>query len=90
MARTGQVPASPAADFPIYGLDLSWPGARWLDSCGDVIGEQVRWVRLAHQSLDTDSMIMVETHSRLLTDADADSPGSDLFNRWLSLPRSTW
>jgi hypothetical protein len=32
-------------------------------------------VRLAHQSLDTDSMIMVETHSRLLTDADAGQSG---------------
>ena len=69
MALTGQVPASPAADFPVYGLDTSWPGGRWLDSFGDVIGEEVRWVRLAHQSLDTGSMIMVETHSRLLTDA---------------------
>jgi hypothetical protein len=75
MALTGQVPASPSAGFPLYGLDMSWPGARWLDSFGEVIGEEVRWVRLAHQSLDTGAMILVETHSRPLTGARVSGSG---------------
>jgi len=71
MTRSGQIPASPAAAFPVYGLDASWPGARWLDSYGDTLGDEVRWVRLAHQSQESGAMVMVETHSRPLTDAEA-------------------
>jgi hypothetical protein len=71
MTRSGQIPASPPAAFPVYGLDASWPGTRWLDSFGDLLGEQVRWVRLAHQSPESGAMIMVQTHSRPLTDAEA-------------------
>jgi hypothetical protein len=66
-----QMLPSPPPDFPVYGLDASYPGARWLESFGDATGDEVRWVRLAHQSLDAGSMIMVETHSRALTDAQA-------------------
>jgi hypothetical protein len=55
-------------DFSVYGLDVSWPGARWLDSFGDQIGDPPRWVRLSHQSVDGDSLIMVESYSRPVTD----------------------
>ena len=70
------VPASPPACFPLYGLDGSWPGARWLDSFGDALGDVVRWIRLAHWTRlappgrETGELIMVETHSRPLTDAE--------------------
>jgi len=83
MAQTTPGASRPAA-FPVYGLDGAWSGARWLDSFGPAIGEEICWVRLAHQgatadsmltdsmltdSMLTDSMMMVETHSRPLTDA---------------------
>ena len=65
---SGRVPTSPPFDFPVYGLDASWPGARWLDSFGDQVGDPPRWVRLSHQSVDGDSLIMVETCFRPVTD----------------------
>ena len=61
---SGWVPTSPPIGFPVYGLDDLWPGARWLDSFGDQVGEPPRWVRLAHQSMHGDSLIMVESYSR--------------------------
>jgi hypothetical protein len=65
---SGWVPTSPPIGFPVYGLDRSWPGARWLDSFGDQVGDPPRWVRLAHQSADGESLIMVESYSRPATD----------------------
>ena len=65
---SGRVPTSPPFGFPVYGLDGSWPGTRWLDSFGDQVGDPPRWVRLSHQSADGDSLIMVETYSRPVTD----------------------
>lgn len=62
------VPTSPPFDFSVYGLDALWPGARWLDSFGDQVGDPPRWVRLSHQSVDGDSLIMVESSSRPVTD----------------------
>jgi len=46
MARTTQIPAAPPAEFPIYGLDASWPGARWLDSYGDAAAAAIVLVNL--------------------------------------------
>jgi hypothetical protein len=66
-----EVVPSPPVTFPVYGLDRSWSGSRWLDSFGDAMGDEVRWVRLAHQSADADALIMVETWSRPLTDSAA-------------------
>jgi hypothetical protein len=60
---------SPPVDFALYGLDASWPGARWLETFGDAIGNPVLWVSLGHQSLDGGSLIYVETFSRPRTDA---------------------
>src|SRR5215469_1407206 len=65
---SGWVPTSPPIGFPVYGLDGSWSGARWLDSLGDRVGDRPRWVRLAHQGVDCDSLIMVESYSRPVTD----------------------
>jgi hypothetical protein len=60
---------SPSADFPVYGLDASWPGTRWLESFGDAIGDPLHWVSLGHLGPDGGSLILVETHSRARTDA---------------------
>jgi hypothetical protein len=65
---SGWVPTSPAFDFPVYGLDASWPGARWLDSFGDQVGDPPRWARLSHQGVDGELLIMVESYSRPVTD----------------------
>ncbi len=65
---SGWVPTSPAIGFPVYGLDGSWPGTRWLDSFGDQIGDPPRWVTLGHQSADGESLILVATYSRPATD----------------------
>jgi hypothetical protein len=68
---SGWVPTSPSVAFPVYGLDVSWPGARWLDLFGDEIGDPPRWVALGHESVDGQSLIMVNTYSGLPTDAQA-------------------
>jgi hypothetical protein len=34
MSRPGQLIPVPPVDFPVYGLDDAWPGARWLESFG--------------------------------------------------------
>jgi hypothetical protein len=57
--------------FPVYGLDVSWPGPRWLDLFGDEIGDPPRWVTLGHASADGQSLIMVNTYSGRPTDAQA-------------------
>ncbi|HEX4087621.1 MAG TPA: hypothetical protein VHZ33_02830 [Trebonia sp.] len=68
---SGWSPTSPPVDFHVYGLAASWPGARWLDGFGDEIGDPPRWVRLAHESADGASLIMVNTYSAPPTDAQA-------------------
>jgi hypothetical protein len=69
VTHSREISPSPPVTFPVYGLDGSWTGSRWLDGFGDRIGDEVRWVRLAHQDLETGTLIMVETHSGPLTDA---------------------
>jgi hypothetical protein len=66
-----EIAPSPPVTFRVYGLDGSWTGSRWLDGFGDRIGDEVRWVGLAHQDLETGALITVETHSRPLTDIQA-------------------
>jgi hypothetical protein len=68
---SGWVPTSPPVAFPVYGLDGSWPGARWLDLFGDQIGDPPRWVALGHETADGQSLIMVNTYSGRPTDARA-------------------
>jgi hypothetical protein len=60
----GLIAPSPPVDFPVYGLDPSWPGSRWLESVGDLIGDPVSWVSLGHRSLDGESTVLVETFSQ--------------------------
>jgi hypothetical protein len=67
--RPGPLSPSPPADFPLYGLEPSRPGSRWLESFGDSIGDPVRWVSLGHRSLDNESTVFVETFSRQRADA---------------------
>ena len=71
MTRSREISPAPPAAFPVYGLDASWSGARWLDGFGDAVRDEVRWVRLAHQSTEPEALIMVETLSRPLTDGQA-------------------
>ena len=68
---SGWTEKSPPVAFPVYGLDASWLGARWLDGFGDEIGDPPRWVGLAHQAEDGQSQIMVHTYSRPPTNAKA-------------------
>src|SRR5271170_5564497 len=68
---SGWVPTSPPVAFPVYGLDASWRGARWLNQFGDEIGDPPRWVTLAHEAAAGESLIMVSTYSRPATDAVA-------------------
>jgi hypothetical protein len=76
---SGEVPASPPAGFPLLGLDGTAAGACWLEAFGDAIGDEVRWVTLAHASRETGELVMVTTHSRPLTDAAAARGGVAAF-----------
>jgi hypothetical protein len=86
---SGWVPTSPPIGFPVYGLDGLWPAARWLDSFGDQVGDPPRWVRLAHQSPNGESLIMVESYSRPATDdlaaRRAEPPLADVVDRAASI-----
>jgi hypothetical protein len=75
MNHPRQVLPSPPVDFPVYGLDASWPGSRWLESFGEAIGDPVHWVSLGHQDLNGASLIFVETFSRPRIDARKNSSG---------------
>jgi hypothetical protein len=75
VTHSGEISPSPPATFPVYGLDGSWSGSRWLDGFGDRIGDEVRYVRLAHQNTQTGALIMVESCSRPLTDTRAAHSG---------------
>jgi hypothetical protein len=68
MSPPRQVRPSPPAGFPVYGLDATFGGARWLESFGDAIGDPVHWVSLGHLGTDGGSLVFVETHSKALTD----------------------
>lgn len=70
-----EIVPSPPATFPVYGLDASWTGSRWLDGFGDRVGDEARWVRLFHQDPESGALIAVETLSRSLTDAQAARSG---------------
>jgi hypothetical protein len=64
--RRGLIAPSPPVDFPVYGLEPSWAGSRWLESFGDRIGDPVTWVSLGHRSLDGGSTVLVGTFCRPL------------------------
>jgi hypothetical protein len=75
VTESAEISPSPPVTFPVFGLNPSWSGWRWLDGFGDRIGDEVGWVRLAHQSAVTGALLMVESHSRALTDARAEHSG---------------
>jgi hypothetical protein len=70
-----EISPSPPVTFPVYGLDGSWSGSRWLDVFGDRIGDEVRSVGLAHQSTETGALILVQSYSRPMTDTQAARSG---------------
>lgn len=57
----------PPAPFPVYGLDPSFTGARWLELFGDPPDGTPTWVTLGHQSADGRSVIRVTTFLRRAT-----------------------
>ena len=71
VTRSPEIAPSPPVTFPVYGLEASWSGLRWLDGFGDRIGDEVRRLDLAHQSAETGALILVESCARPLTDAQA-------------------
>jgi hypothetical protein len=73
--RRDPLPSSPPVDFPLYGLEPSWPGPRWLELFGEAIGDPVSWVTLGHRSLDGESTVFVETFSRPRADALVSASG---------------
>jgi hypothetical protein len=75
VAHSREISPSPPVTFPVYGLDGTWSGSRWLGNFGDRIGDEVRSVGLAHQSTQTGALIMVDSYSRPLTDAQAARAG---------------
>jgi hypothetical protein len=50
VTHSREISPSPPVTFPVYGLDGSWTGSRWLDGFGDRIGDEVRWVRCGQWS----------------------------------------
>jgi hypothetical protein len=64
---SGRVRASPPVAFPVYRLDASWPGTRWLEQFGDVAGDPPRFVSLGHQSPAGDARVVVTTFLRQAT-----------------------
>jgi hypothetical protein len=75
MNHPRKIPSSPPVDFPLYGLEASWPGSRWLELFGDAIGDPVNWVVLGHRSLNGESVIVVETFSQPRTDVLVSASG---------------
>jgi hypothetical protein len=57
----------PPVRFPVYGLDSSFTGPRWLELFGDPPDGTPTWVTLGHQSADGQSMIQVTTFLRRAT-----------------------
>jgi hypothetical protein len=62
-AQPREIPPSPPVDFPVYGLDASWTGPRWLASYGYAIGDPVTWVSLGHLARDGASVVFVQSFS---------------------------
>jgi hypothetical protein len=54
-------PSSPPVDFPVYGLDASWHGSRWLDYYSAVDQERAWAIGLGHRSAESSSAIVVST-----------------------------
>jgi hypothetical protein len=68
---------SPPVDFPLYGLDDSWPGPRWLEFVDGRIGEPTWGIRLGHQRPAADAYLGVAALPRTRYDHQCVSPGAD-------------
>jgi hypothetical protein len=66
-SRFGPGYLMPPAPFPVYGLDESFTGARWLELFGDPPGSSPTWMSLNHQAADGRSLINVTTFVRRAT-----------------------
>lgn len=63
-SRFGPGYLMPPVSFPVYGLDGSFTGARWLGLFGDPPDGAPTWMTLNHQSADGRSLINVTTFVR--------------------------
>ncbi len=66
-SRFGRDYLMPPVPFPVYGLDESFTGARWLELFGDPPDGAPTWMALDHQSTDGRSLIQVTTFVRRAT-----------------------
>jgi hypothetical protein len=73
-------------EFPLYGLDATWLGPRWIESFGGWVGDPVASVLLAHQAPDGRSAIFVYTLDRTLLDRQADRHGLDRLAEVANVP----
>jgi hypothetical protein len=71
-SRFGPGYLMPPVSFPVYGLDGSFTGARWLELFGDPPDGSPTWMSLDHQSADGRSLIHVTNFVRRATG----NPGS--------------
>jgi hypothetical protein len=63
-SRFGPGYLMPPVSFPVYGLDGSFTGARWLELFGDPPDGSPAWMALNHQSADGRSLIQVTNFVR--------------------------
>jgi hypothetical protein len=66
-SRFGPDHLFPPVPFPVYGLDGSFTGARWLGLFGDPPDGAPTWMSLDHQSADGRSLIRVTAFARRAT-----------------------
>ena len=63
-SRFGPGYLMPPVPFPVYGLDESFTGARWLELFGDPPDGSPTWMSLGHQRADGRSLIHVTSFVR--------------------------
>lgn len=66
-SRFGPGYLMPPVSFPVYGLDKSFSGARWLELFGDPPDGEPTWMSLHHQSADGRSLVGVTNFVRRVT-----------------------
>ena len=81
----------PPVDFPVYGMDDTWTGPRWLDHLDGAAGEPLIGVRLAHgPQLDLAehpgpwATVVTMPRRRWPAECDRDPVSEVAFHAWLS------